>query len=122
MSTISIVTDDNRAQWLNTSRDIGQGIKFSTPLADNVMHMAQLVADTLAPDLDAQQLPNRSDIVERRKEQKEKLVRSGNTRSRDRENERERVCCVVERKFKGRNKSKSLGDKHIKKLAFRHTP
>jgi len=52
--------DDNRAQWLNTSRGIDQDIKFSTPLADNVM--AQLVADTLA-DLDAQQFPNRSDVV-----------------------------------------------------------
>ena len=36
-STISIIKNDNRAQWLNTSRGIGQGIKFSTPLADNVV-------------------------------------------------------------------------------------
>ena len=45
-STISLITDDARAQHLTIGLGYGQGMKGSTPIADCVM--AQVVADALA--------------------------------------------------------------------------
>ena len=59
-STLSIVTDDGRAQWLPISRGHGQGIQHSTALADSVM--AQTVAGALEI-LDSLDLPDRERII-----------------------------------------------------------
>ena len=59
-STLSIVTDDGRAQWLPISRGYGQGIQYSTALADSVM--AQTVAGALEI-LDSLDLPDRERII-----------------------------------------------------------
>ena len=60
MSTISLVTDDARAQHLTIGRGHGQGMKGSTPIADCVM--AQVVADALAR-IDLLNLQNQADIT-----------------------------------------------------------
>ena len=58
-SVTSIVTADGRAQYLTLGRSLGQGIKYSSALADAII--ANVVSTSLSR-LDDQNLPDRLDI------------------------------------------------------------